>query len=401
MSDRCRVRMSGPLLPLKDGFWMYLIAQGYMREPAESHVRRMAQLSRWLGRRHLEVGGLTEQAIQRFLRARRRDGYVTVVSTRILGPLLEFLRTHGAPRPALPIAVTPVEVLLTEYRDYLVGERGLVLDTVSRYIDGARPLLAEWTLMLPAGLERLTAEQVTAFVLRECDKRTVESAKTMVGGLRSLLRFLFAKGRIQLPLAEAVPTVAWRRRALPSGLDPESVARLLSGCDQRTGVGRRDFAILLLLVRLGLRAGEAAALSCDDVNWRAGELLIRASKVRRVDRLPLPSDVGDAMVSYLQEGRPLSKDRAVFLRVYAPRVGLTSQGIRQVVRHACVRAGLPECGAHRLRYTAAGQLLRAGATLAEIAQVLRHRSVTTTATYAKVDRSALATLALPWPGGAA
>lgn len=396
------MRVPGPLREYADGFLADLVEQGYARSSVDNHGRVLAQLSRWLGRKGWGAGELTEQAITQFQWARRRAGYVTSVSTRSLELLLDYLRSCGvAPRPATPVELTPVEELLADYRGYLSGGRGLAAGTVGKYISEARVFLAQWEDAPRPALAALTAGQVVAFVLRGCQERRVESAKNMIGGLRSLLRFLYAKSLVPLPLADAVPTVAGWRRSLPKGLDPQTVTRLLASCDRRTRVGRRDYAILLLLVRLGLRAGEVAALGCDDVDWRAGELLIRAGKGRRVDRLPIPVDVGEALVGYLCRGRPHSSSHALFLRVQPPLVGLTAHGIQQVVRHACVRAGLPECGSHRLRHTAATELLRAGAPLSEIAQLLRHRSVTTTTIYAKVDRSSLSTVAQPWPGGAA
>jgi len=196
-----------------------------------------------------------------------------------------------------------------------------------------------------------------------------------------------------------VPGVAdLRDRSLPRGVEPWVVARLLAGCDRRRTVGRRDYAILLLLVRLGLRAGEVAAIQLDDLDWRAGEILVRGKRDRQ-DRLPLPVDVGQALVSYLQR-RGSSEFRAVFLRMHAPAGALTRIGVCGVVHDACVRAGVPPVGAHQLRHTAATAMLREGASLSEIAQVLRHREIKTTAQYAKVDRARLRPLAMPWPGGA-
>ncbi|HYN65001.1 MAG TPA: tyrosine-type recombinase/integrase, partial [Candidatus Limnocylindrales bacterium] len=312
--------------------------------------------------------------------------------------LLGYLRGRGVvpEPPVVVVAPTAVDVLLGEYRGYLLDERGLAIGTVGHYLDVAGAFLS-W---LPDGaaVECLSGEQVIEFVLRECRVRSVESSKTLVCGLRSLLRFLFANGLTGRSLAEAVPTVARRRQRLPRGLDAQTVAALLSSCDRRTAVGRRDYAILLLLVRLGLRSCEVAALTLEDLDWRAGELRVWTGKGRRVDRLPHPDDVGQALAGYLRRGRPRDESRAVFLRVRAPRAGLSANGIKQVVRHACGRAGVPECGAHRLRHTAASELLRAGAPLEEIAQLLRHRDVATTAIYASVDRAALATLAKPWPG---
>jgi integrase/recombinase XerD len=216
--------------------------------------------------------------------------------------------------------------------------------------------------------------------------------------LRSLLRYLHVAGLIELPLEWAVPGVAdLRDRSLPRGLEPAVVKKLLASCDRRRTVGRRDYAILLLLARLGLRAGEVAAVTLDDVDWRRGELLIHG-KGGRDDVLPLPCDVGEALVSYLRR-RPASESRTLFLKVLAPAGPMSGSAIRGVVHDACVRAGIPPVGPHRLRHTAATGMLRAGASLAEIGQVLRHRERKTTAIYAKVDRKALRALARPWPGG--
>jgi integrase len=230
----------------------------------------------------------------------------------------------------------------------------------------------------------------------------VSGARDLVCALRSLLRYLHLAGLIESPLVWAVPSVAdLRDRTLPRGLEPGAVKKLLATCDRRRLVGRRDFAILLLLSRLGLRAGEVAGLRLDDVDWRRGELLVRG-KGGRHDVLPLPVDVGEAVVSYLRR-RPRCKCRELFLRVTAPRQGLNRSTIGWVVRAACDRAGLARCGAHRLRHTAATEMLRQGASLGEIGQVLRHREQKTTAIYAKVDRTALGELVRPWPsrGGVA
>jgi site-specific recombinase XerD len=192
----------------------------------------------------------------------------------------------------------------------------------------------------------------------------------------------------------------WRLQGLPRGLDSDQVRALLESCDTDTANGRRDLAILLLLVRLGMRRGEVAALGLDDIDWRAGELLVRG-KGPRVERLPLPADVGEALAWYLRDGRPADAGtRAVFVRVRAPRAALTPPGVTQVVVAAGRRAGLGDLAPHRLRHTAASELLRRGAPLQEIGQLLRHRTELTTTIYAKVDRDRLRELALPWPGGA-
>lgn len=226
----------------------------------------------------------------------------------------------------------------------------------------------------------------------------VGSAKLIVCALRSLLRWLHLTGQVPSSLASAVPSVAgWRLSSLPKGLEPEQLRRLLAACDRRTRTGRRDYAVTLLLARLGLRAGEVARLGLDDIDWRHGEITI-LGKGNWGERLPLPADVGAAIAAYLRRGRPATAEgRSVFVRVHAPHRPLTSTGVSEVVHDAAQRAGLGKIHAHRLRHTAATAMLRAGSTLPEVGQVLRHRSMLSTAIYAKVDRDALAVLARPWP----
>jgi site-specific recombinase XerD len=293
-----------------------------------------------------------------------------------------------------------VEALLERYRRYLLGERGLAAGTARGYLDAVRPFLDGREAAGGLRLERLTAAEVCAFVVARCPGEARGSAKLTVTAMRSLLGFLHVEGVIPRPLAGAVPSAAsWRLAGLPRALEPWRVKCLLRSCDRRTAAGRRDFAILTVLARLGLRAGEVAGLGLDDVDWRAGELVVRG-KGRRFERLPLPADVGEAIAAYLQRGRPASaQDRSVFVRVRAPHRALTTGGITQVVVSAARRAGLGQIHAHRLRHSAATAMLRAGAPLEEVGQVLRHRQPLTTAIYAKVDRDALRQLARPWPGG--
>jgi site-specific recombinase XerD len=358
----------------------------------------LAALSRWLDREALTAEDLNEDRAEVFLAARRAAGYVTWVSSRCVALPLAYLReVAAAPAPVVVAERGPLAGLLADYGEYLVRERGLAQSTVGSYVRVARLFLEQQ----PGGpqLERLTTADVSGFLARECRRRSVAGARHLVADLRPLLRYLHVAGLIGSPLVWAVPGVAdLRDRSLPRGLEPAVVARLLAGCDRRRTVGRRDYAILLLLVRLGLRAAEVAAMQLEDLDWRAGEVLIRGKR-DRVDTLPLPVDVGEALVSYLRR-RPQSECRAVFLKLKAPIGALSRQAVCGVVRDACVRAGLPPVGAHRLRHTAATAMLREGATLVEIAQVLRHREIKTTAIYAKVDRTRLRALAMPWPGGA-
>jgi len=396
--------VSGPLAPYAAGFESWLSSRSYSASAAADRLYQFDQLSRWLGREGLGVGELTGDQVERFAAERRAAGLVSWAARQSVTLPLGYLRTLGvAPVPAPALAQSPLEELLEDYRRYLSVERGLCDHTVlDAYGPAARLFLAGREGPDGLGLERLCAADVTSFLARECSERSVSGARDLVCALRSLLRYLHLAGLIEAPLVWAVPSVAdLRDRTLPRGLESGAVKKLLASCDRRRLVGRRDFAILLLLSRLGLRAGEVAGLRLDDVDWRHGELLVRG-KGGRHDVLPLPVDVGEAVVSYLRR-RPRCGCRELFLRVTAPRQGLNRSTIGWVVRAACDRAGLARVGAHRLRHTAATGMLRQGASLGEIGQVLRHREQKTTALYAKVDRIALGGLVRPWPsrGGVA
>ncbi|MDQ3607557.1 MAG: tyrosine-type recombinase/integrase [Actinomycetota bacterium] len=357
----------------------------------------MAQASRWLHGEGLGAGGLTSEVVERFFEERRAAGYTNYVTARALASLLGHLRGLGVAPPASPRVA--VEVLFADYREYLAVERGLTVDTIEGYVLAVRPFLDG---RLRDGdeldLAGMSAANVVAFVVARCPAQSRGAAKMTVSGLRSLLGFLHLRDLIAGPLAEAVPsTASWRLSGLPRALEPEQLKVLLGSCDRESSTGRRDYAVLVMLARLGLRAGEVAALRLEHVDWRAGELVV-AGKGRRAERLPLPADVGAAIVAYLQDGRPVTAlDRSLIVRVRAPHNGLTTGGITQIVFAAAGRAGLGPMHSHRLRHTAATQMLRAGASLEEVGQVLRHRQVLTTAIYAKVDRDALRALARPWP----
>jgi integrase/recombinase XerD len=281
---------------------------------------------------------------------------------------------------------------VSRYRDYLVRERGLASHTAVTYAGLVRPFVVSRVGEDGLDLVSLTAADVIGFVRTACAGRAVGSAKLIVTALRSLLGFLRLEGAIGSSPAAAVPSVAGSTRAgLPQGLEAGVVRRLSGACDRRTRVGRRDFAMVTLMVRLGLRPGEVRSLSLDDIDWRAGELVIRG-KGNRVERMPLPVDVGEAVAGYLRRGRPRGADtRAVFVRVRAPHQRLSVTGVSGVVTRAAERA--------RLGHVTA--MVTAGAALPEVAQVLRHRRLLSTGIYAKVDRDRLRELARPWPGGAA
>jgi site-specific recombinase XerD len=362
-------------------------------------------LSRWLEGRGLGAGELTAERATEFASSRRHAGLVSWSSPQSVELPLGYLREIGVVGPSVSeVADGPLEELLVEYRRYLFVERRLCEHTVVwYYVPTARLFLSGRQGSGGLGLERLSAADVSRFLAAECAKRSVSGARDLASALRSFLRFLHVTGLIELPLVWAVPPVAGRRdTSLPRGLERAAVEKLLASCDRRRTVGRRDYAVLLLLSRLGLRRGEVAAIGLEDIDWRAGELVIHG-KGSRHDVLPVPVDLGEAIVSWLRR-RPRCESRALFVRMTAPRQELSPHAVASIVREACTRAGLPRVGPHRLRHTAATEMLRRGGTISEIAQVLRHSELKTTTQYAKVDRDRLRTLARPWPsqdGGSA
>jgi integrase/recombinase XerD len=391
-----RVRVSGPLVSFADGFGAELLERGYSLRSARSQLEFIAQLSRWMSSEGLDVGGLSPRALGRFL-AERRQSYATEVSTKRLGPLLDYLGGLGVLPAARRGEPTSVDRILEDFRRYLFEERGLARGSIELYAGVARRFLEERLEPLADDLARLSGQAVNAFVLRESRRVKPRTAETVVCTLRALLRFLHVQGLVRTSLAETVPSVPQRREGLPRGIPVSEVTLLLDSCDRSTTVGRRDFAILMLITRLGLRCGEVAGLRLDELDWRAGEIVIRGKR-SRTDRLPLPCDAGEALADYLRQARRPGFGPTVFLRSQAPITGLSGDGVSEVVHRAAERAGVPPLRAHRLRHTIATELLRRGASLPEIGQVLRHQSIETTAVYAKVDRDALGRLALPWPG---
>jgi integrase/recombinase XerD len=240
---------------------------------------------------------------------------------------------------------------------------------------------------------------VTAAVLRESTAVSVSATQFFVAGLRSLLRFCFMEGLVGADLSQAaLPITGRRRSSLPRGITKADAAALLDSCDRRFALGQRDYAVIITLLRLGLRAREVAGLGLDDLEWRFGEVVV-TGKGGRQDRLPLPADVGEAISSYLRRGRPQGDRRTVFLQARAPFGPIAPGSVSSTVRRACRRAGIAEVGAHRLRHTVACEMVSAGVPLVQIAQVLRHHSLQTTAIYARVDLDQLRSLAAAWPGG--
>lgn len=396
-------KQDDPLGPYIDSYAAEMRGEGYAQQTGEIQTRLIADFGRWLAKRGIQAREITTELFQPYLRARRRRRRPTGNDVSALRRLLDLLiRKEVVPPPVAP-AVTPADRLQSEFRLYLHQERALASTTQDCYVTFVSEFLAERFGIGPVDLSALCAADVTGFVRRRA--ATIHSIRVqlMTTALRSFLRFARYRGDIDKDLAACVPAVAnWKLSTIPRALPPSQVELVLTSINRGTAMGRRDYAILLILARLGLRAGEIKTLTLEDLDWQEGLITVRG-KAGRYSQLPMPADVGEAIADYLQHGRPTASSRCVFLRTRAPAGGFRGQcGIGSIVRHALARAGVdaPRQGAHQFRHGLASQMLRQGASLFEIGELLRHRSPQTTAIYAKVDLVSLATLALPWPGGA-
>lgn len=393
------VMVAGPLAPFADAYEEELRERGYAPRTIVTQQRQVARLSGWLEAGGLTVAALSGECLEQFCNARSVGGSGASCSRQGLIALLDVLRGLGVIELESPPGVdSKDELLLASFGDYLLGERGLAAGTALAYAGYARRFLGG--LFGDGELSQVTAGEVTAAVLCESVTVSAASAQYFVAALRSFLRFCFVEGLVEADLSAAALAVTGRRRSsLPMGISRTDAAALLASCDRRRAIGRRDYAVIITLLRLGLRAGEVARLTLDDVDWRAGEIVVHG-KGRREDRLPLPADVGEAIAGYLQRGRPESRRRELFLRARAPIGALGRGGVSAIVRRGCARAGMPGIGAHRLRHTVACEMVSVGVPLPAIGQVLRHRSLQSTANYARVDLGRLRLLAGPWPEGA-
>ena len=397
-----RRHRSGLLGTYLDSFVSQAHGLGYPRETVRHQCCVLRDLGMWLKRTRLGVVDLDGRVAGRYIESRRRRGRTGKGDeAATVRRLVEHLRELGVIASAEAVQEdSPLDGTIRRYRQYLVIQRGVVQATVDCYVAFVREFLVQQFGDGPLQLCQLQESDVTDFVLCWVRSHRPGRAKLLVTALRSFLGFLLEHGETERDLAAAVPTVAdWRHSTVPKYLSEEQVERLLDACNRDTATGRRDHAVLLLLSRLGLRACEVVALELDDIDWRSGEITVRG-KGSHHDRLPLPSEVGNALAEYLRRHRPACTTRRLFVRARAPRRGFTSSGaIISIVRRALRRADLnpPLRGAHLLRHSLATGMLRKGAAMAEIGQVLRHRSPITTEIYAKVDFDALRALALPWP----
>lgn len=397
--DLSAVRFSGPLTPFARGWREVLVADGYAPTSAATKLQLAAHLSRWLQSQALGLREVTGQVIEEFL-AERKATHTAQISLEALGPFLGYLRSLGTiPELEPHVPVTPQEILLAEYQDYLAVRRGLSAAVIAAYGHWISPFLDYIQAVgCRAQADEVTGEIIAEYLTTRLGSLSRKSAKMTTSVLRSFLGFIHAAGYSTASLTAAVPPIiSWRLAGLPEPLSQDQVTALLAAADRTTSTGKRDYAVVLLLLRLGLRRSEVAVLRLQDVDWIAGTLVVHG-KGGRIDTLPLPVDVGTALVDYLKDARPPGLEaREVFIRVRAPFRGLDPVSVSYIVSRLAEKAGIGTVYAHRLRHTAASNVLNAGASMEEVAQFLRHASTETSTIYAKTDMTRLSGLARPWP----
>ena len=390
----------GPLSKHIDAYSTAQVEQGYGHHSIRQQLLVIGDFSGWLEQRGIAIRNLDSNVIDRFLRLRQQQRQVRRGDPIALNRLLSMLCQKGVVKPAR-VVVSARSKAINKFRRYLSLERGLSQATLLNYVPVIEQFLCERFSDKAPNVRALCAADVTGFVVRQAHRLSPVRAKLVVAALRSFFRYLRHRGSISKDLLGCIPTVPnWSLSTLPRFLPTDDVERILQGCDRKTSIGRRNYAILLLLARLGLRAGEVVGLNLDDIDWTKRQIMIQGKGGTSVP-LPLAPDVGEALAAYLRNDRPRCSTRRVFIRQRAPIVGLgNSSTISALVMRALKHAGVESVhkGAHVLRHSLATSLLRQGGSLDEIGELLRHRSPNTTAIYAKVDVTALHTLALPWPG---
>ena len=388
---------------LVPAFTSLLKDQGYSPASIFCKVKIIRKFSLWSIERRLKVYELNAQIIKLFFEEQPRAGYVRRGDLATLFTLLHWFHELGLIPSLLPVIHdNELNGILYDFSRYLENERGLSQATLNNYIPLVRTFLSEHFGSDHIVLNKIDAPSVGQFVLRHARTMSSPRAQLMTTALKGFFRFLRVRGDISFDLAASVPTVAsWRLSEIPKSLSPEEVRQILQNCDRDTAIGKRDYSILLLLARLGLRAGEIVGMTLDDINWDAGVITVHGKGSRKA-QLPIPNDVGEAIAVYLRHVRPTCKTRRMFIRFRAPHRHFSSSvAIVDIVRRSLARAGLNPIrkGAHLLRHSLATKMLARGACLAEIGDILRHSTIKTTEIYAKVDLVALSGLTQPWPGG--
>jgi site-specific recombinase XerD len=392
----------GPLGDYVDLYAAQLLREGHCYQSGTRCIRIVGDFSQWLARKHFNINDVDESLVVQYLRFRTQYQQPFCSDRPALCRLLGLLRQIDVIAPQTIIPPKPLEQIEQDFEHYLLRERGLSQTTVIRHRPPLRKFLQECCREGTARFPRLSSEDIVRFIADHAHDHSPRTARSMCWTLRAFTRYLVYRGYIVDDLAAAVPSVrSWRFGPLPDFLPPPKIQRVLDGCDRTTAIGKRDYAVLLLLARLGLRANEVATLALEDIDWHSGLLTVRG-KGRQLAVMPFLSEVGIALADYLQHGRWTTDSRRTFIRSLAPHRGFTSSSsISMIAVSALERAGVdvPRKGTHIFRYSLATQLLGAGASLTEIGQVLRHQNHDTTRLYAKVDINALRKLGLPWPGG--
>ena len=384
-------------------FVYVLSEQGYVRYTVFKKIKVISKLSQWLQRKQLSIKDLDEVKVKKFICYLKKRNCLQLGNWATLKQFINFLQEENIiAAPVVKPGDSEVEIIENSFSKYLKQERGLSKSTMDRYLPTIRLFLIERFGEKNIFPDKLRPTDITGFILRHAHTMSIRSTQSMITALRSFFSFLYQRGQIPTNLAAAVPFVSrWRYVPVPKFLQPEQVKRILETCDQKTPMGKRNYAILLLLSRLGLRAGEIANIELGDINWESGEILVKG-KSKREQKLPLPDDVGKAIAAYIRYGRPRCTSRKVFIRMKAPIHGfLSSVNVCIIVRQSLKDAGIETDfkGAHLFRHTLATNMLSGGATIKEIGQILGHQFPAVTEIYAKVDIDALRVIAQPWPGG--
>ena len=390
----------GPLSPHLAAYAQYLHDAGFAIQSGQLQLRMLANFSTWLDNKRLGADEVDWPPVERYIRSRKKAGKLRNEDAPALRRVLRMLPAGQVEAPSSP--PTARQIVLEQFQHYLRHERGLAEATIMKYTPIVRAFLAG---KFPSGtpdFHQISPADIAKFVRRQAERITTKDAATVVTALRSFLRHLLHRGAIDTDLAACVPTIAtWSLSKVPKFLPAEQIQRVLDSCDRSTPIGKRNYGILLLLARLGLRAGEVVGLTLEDIDWEAGVITVRG-KGKRVAQMPLPVEVGAAIADYLRRARPACSSRRVFIRDKAPLVGFAnSVAICSLVERALKKAGVESVyrGSHLFRHSLATTMLKHGASLPEIGDVLRHRRPDTTAIYAKVDLVSLRSIALPWPGG--
>jgi len=387
-----------------DDFALYLQELGYFKNQLRARLTVIRSMSKWLTKNKISLFDLSDERLSHFIKIRKRETkrFLQRGNGKTLSYFVDYLRSKNVipqSAPAIP-ANESIEKITQAYAKYLAEDKGLCVSTIKRNKKCIFDFLYNQFGKNKFNSKKLTQNVIMIYIKNFKDCHNLKSLQVMVSILRSFLRYLVMMGEIKVQLANCIPAMpSWRAVTFPVFLVKSETKKLLRSCDRRTLKGRRNYAILLLLMRLGLRASEVISLTLDNINWDLGELDI-SGKGRKHRMLPLPNEVGNAIVSYIRYGRPKCLDRKIFIRSRAPHRGLNnSSSISTIVRRALIVAGLKpqQMGAHLLRYTAAMETLSHGATLFEIGELLGHCSIDTTAIYTKIDVVGLRELARPWP----